>query len=874
MTAPLSKSHPLIRLRQKNYSLTFSHSLTPSSLIPLPPHMDNQHKLLRSLFRLHYLDKIGKTGWGESLRDMLLFCCQLWKHQTNRNHRSSRQEDEALTRYIHHLYSKEGKTALDMDFVPPFCTFDMLKNLLEYGFKSGVVFSLENPTDLRALLRHTDSDTNSRFVDGLEIYLVHSMANKFPKSLLHSAYLLMHERFPHRTADEWQDIHFNSDINHGRHCPRDYKECFSHFSRRFPDKYRKKDTKTTLLHDVILMNMYLMNPSFQQHVPTVLAKIFVHKSVGQWRRKCKNVSNSLPADLVKKLYSQNTWLSFYSSFLPRYELLKAGRKGNPIDLDESEEVGKTVQNTAKTTTNVLDIGLSGSGSSNNETMSQGSSFVNKRAVSKVINSGGSLIHEDVQILAAEKSPKSQPSVTSKNLISDTTLGRELEDSDLNVSRSLLRELKETRASRASMNASGTSDHSLSSSKNHSTAFNAAGSSRGVVKASTGRDPLNIIPPSNALRAPGKDSHNPRVARSVFGTSASSTGTFRAINTPQNTFNAINSSGSFSKSIPSFSRGTGASKDPSGDTSGGSSGKAFLPTKVTPPSSPLDILPAHSSTPVTVATVPTRQEAKENTRRIRESLIFKKPLFREARLHGFVQGKQLGASGAVQRPSGTQEPVKNSAQPKIERPMEKPSVEQPVKKPSVEQPVKKSSVEMPVQSSVRFSVQPSVQPSVRPSVKPSVPPPAQLPVPTPVQPVAKPMVKRPLPRSQFQPLDQLKASQVRQPSVQLPVYQERQERPASPPNPFLALSQTISQTSRPPQTFQPPSSRPPHRPNDSRPKFRFPTQTQQLRATQIPLEYRTSASTATTVPVAKKRMTEGGYEQYLLERFQNAAEDGE
>lgn len=801
---------------------------------------------------------------------MLLFCCQLWKHQANRNHRSSRQEDEALTRYIHLLYSKEGKTALDMDFVPPFCTFDMLKNLLEYGFKSGVMSSLENPTNLRALLKHTDSDTNGRFVDGLEIYLVHNMASKFPKSLLHSAYLLMHERFPHRTEDEWQDIHLNSDINHGRHCPRDYKECFSHFSRRFPDKYRKKDTKTTLLHDIILMNMYLMNPSFQQHVPTVLAKIFVHKSVGQWKRRCKNVSNSLPTDLVKKLYSQDTWLSFYSSFLPRYELLKAGKRENPIDLDGSEEVDKTVQGTAKTTTNVLNNGSTGSGSFNYETVSQGSSFVSsKRAVSKAIHTGVSMDHEDVQISEAEKSLKSQPSVTSKNLISDTTLDRELEDSDLNVSRSLLTELKETRASRGSINASGTSDHTPSSFRNPLTAFNATSSSREVLKVPTGqtsRDPLSIIHPSNssgdARRAPGKDSHDPRVARNVSGSSASSKNTFCAINISTNTFNAINSSGSFPKSIPSSSSGTETSKPPSASSS--TCTKAFLPTKDTPPSSPLDILPAHSSTPVTVATVPTRQEARENTRIIRESLIFKKPLFRQTRLHGFVQGKDSGTSGAVQRPPGTQEPVKYSAQPKMERPVEKPPVEQPVKKLSVEQSVKRLSTEQPVQPSVRSSVQSSVKPSLRPPVQPSI---------QPVQPVVKPAVKRPLPRSQFQPLGQLQTSQVRLPPVQPPVSQERQERPASPPNPFLALSQTISQTSRPPHTSQP-LYHPRHQ-NDPKPKFRFPTQTQQLRATQIPLEYRTSTSTATTtVPAAKKRMTEGGYEQYLLERFQNAADDGE
>ncbi|SEI35527.1 YALIA101S07e03334g1_1 [Yarrowia lipolytica] len=477
---------------------------SPCLLHPIMP-TNYEEKLLEKLFLLHYLNKRGTDNWKSSLKEMLRFCCQLWKLQTPR---LGVIHDGKTVEYIHNLYLEKRwkSTKLDDGTITNIFTYDLLKNILEYGFKSGAVYSLEYPTDLSALLKHTDSE-NCGFVDGVDVCAVKEIVKNVPQQFLEFAYALVHERYPHRSVTEWREIHVNTNINESRYALKDYREYFRHFSSRFPHKYKKIDTKNTQLHDEILVNFFLTNCGPHADIPGLLAATFLHKSVAQWKKHCEAALTKRLNSLAISWYDPDTWKHVYNLFLPRYELVQAGQaKDNPIELDDKEEE-EQVETSIETysSTNILQSALNifegfldcthhHSTPSEvflacfNEAMKQETSFFNReKAYGKLKKLCGQLNTE-----------QSTSDISPTNLERFESLVSPPSSSQMSVPESVLGEFNGSGTTKNSLNTSeetsNTSGHT-STSKYNSTAEDTSGNS----SASSNRViPMEDSPPSSPL----------------------------------------------------------------------------------------------------------------------------------------------------------------------------------------------------------------------------------------------------------------------------------------------------------------------------------------------------------------------------------------
>ncbi|KAG5354738.1 hypothetical protein CJU89_6527 [Yarrowia sp. B02] len=192
-------------------------------------------------------------------------------------------------------------------------------------------------------MKHTDSEGYA-FVDGLEEFVVDQAVKdlslgRFESAtaqlLLEMAYKLVHERFPHRTANEWKQIHETA-FNNTRHRLFVLKVVYNHFQKRFPGVYVRKETRNTQLHDTILTRVMLMDHGEQ--APRILAEKFHHLSEVQWKKKCMEVAGTPVPEALKSVFNEETWEEFYRCVHPRYGYLLdgAGERGNPISLEDDD----------------------------------------------------------------------------------------------------------------------------------------------------------------------------------------------------------------------------------------------------------------------------------------------------------------------------------------------------------------------------------------------------------------------------------------------------------------------------------------------------------------------------------------------------------
>lgn len=285
--------------------------------------MDYQHWLVTTLSLLNSLE-YRATAWGAEVG--LEFSSAIFKSHCKRFYKCSKYDEQTIEEYIlRYCHQTIRSTLSSTETLPKFCSWQLLATLLTHGLRTGAIFSLEQKTDFRALLKFYDNAGN-KFVDGLEVQLTVWMRS-LPKETLNYAYLLMSEKYPHRTAAEWRDIHVqNINVISGRHDQRRYKDNYEHFSKRFPGCYTRMKSK---IHDEILLRVGGLRD---------IAAKYVHKSTRQW----KNIQTSLThLDFdIASIYNETAWNEFYKTAIKRYSWIQedVGMEDNPIKIeDETEE---------------------------------------------------------------------------------------------------------------------------------------------------------------------------------------------------------------------------------------------------------------------------------------------------------------------------------------------------------------------------------------------------------------------------------------------------------------------------------------------------------------------------------------------------------